>query len=425
MNCNNTSSNTNGNIGSRLLLLIAFSLNAETALPIGKKLFGGTELVARSKALQETKAMKRIGYIYEKIIAESNCIKAILNASQGKRDRWEVQEVLSHIEIYAKDLSLRLQELLFTTPYKIRMITDGLSGKERELQIPAFYPDQCAHHAIVQILKPIVEKSSYYWSCANIPKRGIDRACRGVERATVRDLKHAKYCVKLDIKKFYPSIPHDKLKQRLREVIKDRRALEIIDVVIDSYPQNVPEDTEDVRGIPIGNFPSPWFAELYLQPLDMFIKQELGIRHYIRYADDMVLIDSNKRKLRKAMYAIIEYVKGMGLTIKENYQLFRIQENGKGRKIDLEGRCFGRGFTTIRKRRALALMRQSRKIQKLQKANKPVSFHMAAGFLSRSSCFRHTDSYGMKLKYYDTVNIRKLKEVIRYESKRRQQAQCC
>ena len=270
-----------------------------------------------------------------------------------------------------------------------------------------------------------MEKSSYYWSCANIPKRGIDRACRGVERATVRDLKHAKYCVKLDIKKFYPSIPHDKLKERLREVIKDREALEIIDVVIDSYPQDVPEDTEVVRGIPIGNFPSPWFAELFLQPLDMYIKQELHVRHYIRYADDMVLIDSNKRKLRKAMYAIIEYAKGMGLTIKENYQLFRIQENGKGRKIDFVGRCFGRGFTTIRKRRALALMRQSRRIQKLQKAKKPVSFHMAAGFLSRAPCFRHTDSYAMRLKYYDTVNIKKLKEVIRRESKRKQLARCC
>lgn len=146
--------------------------------------------------------MKRIGHIHEKIVAESNCIKAILNASQGKRYRWKVKEVLSHIEVYAKDLSQRLQIHEFATPYKIRKITDGLSGKERELQIPAFYPDQCAHHAIVQILRPIVEKSSYYWSCANIPRRGIDRACRGVERATVWDLKHAKYCVKLDIQRF-------------------------------------------------------------------------------------------------------------------------------------------------------------------------------------------------------------------------------
>lgn len=323
-----------------------------------------------------------------------------------------VKKVLADLDFYAKDLSHRLVMLDFLSPYHKKTISDGLSGKKRELQIPAFYPDQCAHHAIVQIFRPLVEKSSYYWSCANIPGRGIDLACKGVERATMRDLKHAKYCVKLDIHKFYPSIPHDKLKACLRTKIKDYKALAILDKVIDSHSP----------GIPIGNYTSPWFAELFLQPLDWYIKQELGVRHYIRYADDMVLIDNNKKKLRKAMYAIMDFVAGMGMELKGNYQLFRIQENGKGRKIDFVGRCFGRGFTTIRKRRALALMRQSRKIQKLQKAGKPVSFHMAAGFLSRSSCFKHTDSYAMKQKYYDTVNIKKLKEVVRHESKRQCQS---
>ncbi|MCM1223822.1 MAG: hypothetical protein NC548_56160, partial [Lachnospiraceae bacterium] len=176
-----------------------------------------------------------------------------------------------------------------------------------------------------------------------------------------------------------------------------------------------------------------WFAELFLQPLDMFIKQTLKVKHYIRYADDMVLTGSNKRKLRKDLYAIMEYVKGMGVSLKGNYQLFLVQQNvkgkpgvkrGRGRKIDFVGRCFGRGFTTIRKRRALALMRQSRRIQKLQAAGKPVSYHMAAGFLSRSSCFLHTDSQRMKERYYDTVNIKKLKEVISNESKRQYQSRC-
>lgn len=225
----------------------------------------------------------------------------------------------------------------------------------------------------------------------------------------MRDLKHARYCVKLDIHKFYPSIPHDKLKARLREKIKDEKALRLIDTVIDSHSP----------GIPIGNYTSPWLAEFFLQPLDWYIKQTLGIRHYVRYADDLVLIDSNKRKLRKALYAVMEFVKELGMELKPDYQLFRIQQNGRGRKIDFVGRCFGRGFTTIRKRRALALMRQSRFIQKLQRLNRPIPYKVAAGFLSRSACFKHTNSYGMKQKYYDTVNIKKLKEVVSNESKRK------
>lgn len=364
--------------------------------------------------------MKRFGFLYEQIVSVENCKLAIQNASKKKKNRKMVNIVLADLDFYAKDLSERMIRLDFLTPYKTRIIKDGLSGKERELQIPSFYPDQCAHHAIMQILIPIIKKSSYYWSCANIPKRGIDLACKGVERATMRDIKHAKYCVKMDISKFYPSIPHDKLKARLREKIKDEKALRIIDMVIDSHKP----------GLPIGNYTSPWLAELFLQPLDNLIKQKHKIRHYVRYADDLVMVDNNKRKLRKALYEIFDFVNGLGMNVKHDYQLFRIQRNCKekkhrrGRKIDFVGRCFGIRFTTIRKRRALALMRQSRHIQKLQRQNRPVSYRMASGFLSRSACFKHINSQGMRKKYYDTVNIKKLKEVVSNESKRKCLAQC-
>lgn len=340
---------------------------------------------------------------------------AIINAARHKHKRKNVRKIMENLDFYVQDLSERLVRLDFLSPYRTRIIKDGLSGKERELQIPAFYPDQCAHHAIVQVLQPIIMKSSYYWSCANIPKRGIDHAAKGVERATMRDVKHTKYCVKMDITKFYPSIPHDKLKERLRQKIKDEKALAIIFAVIDSHEQ----------GIPIGNYTSPWLAELFLQPLDYFIKQNHHIRHYVRYADDLTLADNNKRKLRKAMYDVIEFVKNLGMKIKDNYQLFRIErkqkdrKSRKGRKIDFVGRCFGIHITTVRKRRALALMRQSRHIQKIQKAGKSVSYRMAAGFLSRCSCFKHTNSQGLKREYCDTVNIKKLKEVVRNESKRK------
>lgn len=353
--------------------------------------------------------MKRIGYIYEKIISIDNCKAAIINASKGKHSRKKVRNILENVDCYAKDLSDRLTRLDFTSAYKKLIIHDRLSGKQRELSIPAFYPDQCAHHAIMQVLKPIFTKSSYFWSCANIPKRGIDHASKGVERATVHDIKHAKYCVKMDIRKFYPSIKHDVLKKRLRDKIKDCKALGILDRVIDSHSQ----------GLPIGNYTSPWFAEFLLQPLDRFIKQALGIRYYIRYADDLVLIDNNKRKLRKAMYAVIDFVSKLDLNIKSNYQLFKIQQNGKGRKIDFVGKCFGRGFTTIRKRRSLALMRQSQRIQKLQRDNKTIHYRMASGFISRCACFKHTNSYRLKRKYYESININKLKEIISNESKRR------
>lgn len=357
--------------------------------------------------------MKRIGYLYDRIVSVENCRQAILAASKGKMKRKKVREIVENVDWYAIDLSARLQKLDFLSPYTTRVISDGLSGKKRELQIPHFYPDQCAHHALIRVLAPIFAKSMYYWSCANVPGKGIDHACKGVERYTKKNTRYAKYCVKLDIRKFYPSVPHDKLKASLRRKIKDKRALELIDLVIDSHPQ----------GIPIGNYTSPWLAEFFLQPLDYYIKQELHVKCFVRYADDHVMTGNNKKVMRKVMYSVKEYVEGMGMALKDNYQLFLVQKDNKGgskrgRKIDFVGRCFGRGFTTVRKRRALAFMRNSRHVQKLQKQGLPVPYKLAAGFLSRSACLKHTDSMGLRKAYYEPVNVKKLKEVIRNESKR-------
>jgi len=344
--------------------------------------------------------MKRVGYLYEKIIDVNNCKKAILNASKSKKKRSHVLEVLEDIDFYAEDLSNRLQNLDFTTPYRIKTIEDGLSHKKREIQVPNFYPDQCSHHAIVQIIMPIVIKSSYYWSCANIKGRGISRASKYMSRVVTRG--KAKYCAKFDISKFYPSVSHDILKEKLKRKIKDDKALKLLFKVIDTY-----------EGLPIGNYTSPLFAELYLQDLDYYIKQDLRISYYVRYADDLVLMDNNKRKLHSSINKIIEYAKKDSLQIKGNYQMFLVKNDSKGRKIDFIGRCYAIGYTTIRKRVSLAVMRHSRLIQKLQKDNKDISFKNACGFISRCAVFKHTNSYSMKKKYMYSIDINMLKDVIR------------
>ena len=350
------------------------------------------------------------------MVSIENCKIAILKASKRKEKRKEVAYILKYIDEFAEDLSKRLIALNFTSPYKKKIIQDGLSGKQRELQIPNFYPDQCAHHAIVQTLRPIIEKGSYYWSCANIPKRGIDKACKGIERATIRDQKHAKYSLKWDIAQFYKSISHFKLKKRFRDKIKDKRALAIIFTLIDSH----------FPGLPIGNYTSPWFAEFFLQPLDRLVKQTCRIPHMVRYADDMTLIDNNKKRLRRALVIIRDWLKEQKLSMKRDYKIFKIRLEGikRGRKIDFCGRCFARGYTTIRKRRALAFMRQSRYIRKLMAKGKEIKPHFAIGYISRSSCLKHTCSKGLKEKYYDSVNIRKVKGIIRNESKRQLEARC-
>lgn len=355
--------------------------------------------------------MKRIGYVYEDIISVENCKAAIQKATIGKRKRGYVKRVLENIDSFAVDLSNRLQTANFLTEYTSRTICDKSSCKEREILIPKFYPDQCAHHALMNIIAPHILKSSYYWSCANIKGKGIDLAAKGTSRATSKRSR-AKYCLKYDITKFYPSIDHDILKAKLRRKFKDEKALRLLDLVIDSCD----------KGLPIGNYTSPIFAELYLQETDAKIKEHYKAKYYIRYADDGIILGANKRKLHSIFLGLSEDFRKIGLTIKSNWQVFKILYKGKGRKIDFVGRCYAKGFATIRKRTALRFIRQSRRIKRLQDEKANISYHQAVSYISRCACLKHSSSQGLKVKYFQPINIGQLKRIIRYESTRKQLA---
>lgn len=361
--------------------------------------------------------------MYEQICSYENCKTAILSAAKGKKSRRVVKRVHCHLNQYAYNLSKMLTEEKYRlSPYRAVIIQDGPSRKEREIQVPAFWPDQCIHHALMNILCPRITRSSYYWSCGSMPNRGFTRGIRGVERATMQDTKNAKYCAKLDISKFYSSIPHDRLKVGFRRHIKDAKMLRLIDTVIDSYTD----------GLPIGNYTSAWFANFYLMPLDNFIKASeevggLGIKHYVRYVDDMVLFSGNKKRLHAALRRLMAFANDvLGVRIKGNWQVFPVKRDrrmrGKrgGRSVDFLGFCFCLGYTTLRKRNALTLMRKSRKLQKRIALNQPISFRAASGFISRIGQIKHCDSLGLRKKYVDVLSLKILKGVIRRESKRRQ-----
>ena len=345
--------------------------------------------------------MKRYGYLFEKVVDIENCKKAIIEASKHKRNRSYVIKILANIDHYALDLSNRIKENRITSPYRIKIIKDGLSHKEREIKIPRFYPDQCVHHALIRVLSPIILKSSYKYSCANIRNRGIDYASKYVNKCIC---KHkVKYCCKLDISKFYPSIKNENLKAFLRTKLKDVKLLKTLDTII---------DTSD--GLPIGNYTSPWLAEWYFQRVDHYIKEVLKVPYYCRYADDKVLLSNNKRKFHKQMEKLIAFINNeLDLKVKDNYQVFPI----KKRKVDFLGKCFGvnknKGYITIRKRRVLAIMRQSRLIQKLLNKGLNITYHLASGFISRISIFKHTNSFKMKCKYQYCISLKLLKDVIR------------
>lgn len=351
-------------------------------------------------------AIKRIEHLYDKIIDINNIKQAIINASKKKRSRKSVQRILENVDFYALEIQNILKDKSYIpSPYVEETIKDGASGKERIIFKPRFYPDQCIHWAIMQIIEPHIAKGMYEYSCGSVPKRGIHYAQKRVKRWIERDRKHTKYILQIDITKFYPSVSHDVLKQMLRRKFKDKSLLWLMDSIIDSVE----------RGLPIGNYTSQWLANFYLQGFGHFIKQDLKVKYYVRYMDDCIMFGNNKKKRHKARKEIETYLESIGLNVKDNWQIYRLDK----RPLDFLGFKFYRTHITMRKRNALRIKRRAKKIYKKEKLN----FKDSAAMLSYLGWLKHSNSYNYYLKNIKPyVNIKDMKEVVRNESKKRNQA---
>lgn len=293
--------------------------------------------------------MKRTGNIYQKITELSNIEAAIYKASKGKSGRNSVEKILDSPTYYALQIQKSLKDKTYRpSPYVEMKIHDGANKKERIIYKPCFYPDQIVHWALMLQLEPLLMKGMYEFCCASVKGRGIMRGMRHIKKILVQDRKYTKYCLKLDIKKFYPSIDKQILKDKFRRILKDKDTLDLIDLIIDS----------GVEGIPIGNFTSQWFANFYLQDLDHFIKEHLKVKYYVRYMDDMVLFSNNKKELRKIKIEIDNFLSKEKLTIKENWQLFKTES----RPLDFLGYRFYRGYTTLRRSNFLRIKRRAKKM---------------------------------------------------------------
>ncbi len=351
--------------------------------------------------------MKRTGNIYEKITQLGNIESAIMKASKGKKGRKSVEKVLDSPTYYAMQIQKMLKDKTYKpSPYIEMKIQDGVRKKERIIFKPCFYPDQCIHWALMLHLEPILMKKMYHWNCASIKGRGLHHGMRHLKRILVDDRKYTKYCLKLDVKKFYPSIDKEILKNKFRRILKDKDVLWLIDSIVDSAEE----------GVPIGNYTSQWFANFYLTDLDKYIKEELKVKYYIRYMDDMVLFSNNKKELHKIKDKIELFLNNeLHLRLKENWQLFKTES----RPLDFLGYRFYRGYTTLRRSNFLRIKRRIKKIYKKDSLN----FHDACAVLSYNGWIVHSNGYNYTQKYMKPyINFAKCKEVIRNETRKRLEA---
>lgn len=296
--------------------------------------------------------MKRYGNLYQEICGYDNVVLSHQNARRGKSHYREVKMVDADPEKYLRQIQDMLGRHTFrNSPYAVFDRVEG--GKMRRIAKLPYFPDRIIHHCIMNILEPIWMRLFIRDTYSSMKGRGIHD---GVKRmhGFLEDGPGTRYCLKLDVRKFYPSVDHSILKSLIRRKIKCPETLWLLDEIIDSAP-----------GLPIGNYLSQYLANLYLAYFDHWIKEEQQIKYYARYCDDMVILDNDKTRLHALLRDIQHYFyKELNLAVKSNWQVFPTRVRG----IDFMGYRFFGSHTLIRKRIARSFVRKARKIDTTKRA---------------------------------------------------------
>lgn len=263
--------------------------------------------------------MKRYGNLWSRLISFPNLFAAARKAQRGKRFRLPVARFLVDLE---RQLCTLRQELGARTyrpgPYRSFTIFEP---KQRLISAAPFR-DRVVHHALCNVLEPIFEQSFLFDSFACRRGKGTHAAVRRCQQYARR----FPWVLKADVAKFFPSIDHALLKHMLHRKIKDPGLVWLADLLIDhSNPQepalawfagdDLFTPAERRHGLPLGNQTSQFFANVYLDPLDHFVKERLGAAGYLRYVDDFVVFAHDKRQLAEVQRQVGQFLEGLRLRL--------------------------------------------------------------------------------------------------------------
>jgi len=265
--------------------------------------------------------MKRYGNLWEKLISWENLVLAARKAQLGKRDRFCVQKFNFDQERLLIQLQKELQEGTYRPG---KFTTHWISEPKKRMISAAPYNDRVVHHALMNILEPILDRHFHPDSYACRKNKGTHAAANRLQHL----MQRYKYALQCDIEKFFPSIDHDILKAKFRRLIKDKNVLSLMDLIVDSSNKQEPIlkwfDGDDLftplyrrKGLPIGNLTSQWFANWFLNDLDHYITSRLGIGGYVRYCDDFILLHNDRTMLKDTITKIRKHVNGKRMFLHE------------------------------------------------------------------------------------------------------------
>lgn len=263
--------------------------------------------------------MKRYGNLWTEITSFENLVLAARKAQRNKRFCKNVLKFNFNLE----NELLKLQEELKTKKYKVGQYrTFEIFDPKPRMISAAPYRDRVVHHALCNVIVPLIEATFIEQSYANRIGYGTHRALKQFIQATRR----YRYILQCDVQQYFPSIDHTILKQQIRRKIKCADTLWLIDQIIDGSNLQVPVlnyfPGDDLltpvtrrKGLPIGNLSSQFFANVYLNGFDHYVREQLKFKSYLRYVDDFSLFANNSKVLDDARHKIEGFMQKLRLKI--------------------------------------------------------------------------------------------------------------
>lgn len=297
--------------------------------------------------------MKRAGKLFDTLISDDNLLRAIdeVNRTHHWNRGHKPNTCTAWVEETKAQRVEDLRRILVGgfEPKKphVSQRWDANARKWRTISEPARWPDQYVHHALIQVLQPRMMQGMDFYCCGSIRERGPHREKNAIQRWMKYDRKGTKYEFCGDIRHFYDSLTPEVVMDRMRQLYKDRRVLDLIRRVIRD-------------GVKLGTYTSQWFANAVLQPLDQLIRESGLCKHYARYMDNLTAFGPNKRKLRKLRILVESWLNAHDLKLKGDWQVFPVAKKqpktplasprrgfarAKGRLADAVGYRYGRGYT--------------------------------------------------------------------------------
>ena len=341
--------------------------------------------------------MKRYGGLWPQIITFENLLRASRQAQKGKRLNGNVLAFNYRLEqeLFQLQAELRVQSY---RPGEYR--TFEIRDRKRRLISAAPYRDRVVHHALCNVIMPLLERTLIGQTYANRVGYGSHRALKQFTDWTRR----YRYCLQCDIQKYFPSIDHEILKALIRCKIKCPETLWLIDCIIDGSNEQVPvieyfpgdgllTPVQRRRGLPIGNLTSQFFANLYLSPLDHFVQEKLKLGHYLRYVDDFAAFSNDRGELAEARIAMEEFLARLRLKMHPiKSQLFETRH----------GASFV-GFRVLPDR----IRVRNDNVRKARRCLKQLQRQYEAGEIELQPLVQRLQSWESHLKHGDTWRLRR------------------